>query len=463
MKQHGTSCGHSSHSTLAFLEQHKQQIDYPGVCIHSKGTLIDLGEALHQVPTNVSVAILAGYTYLGQFIDHDITHTFGSDTLASADVAPHSYLNLATANLQLTSLYDVKGMQYQPGLNQQNAEFVLAPVIDEDDQILSHIKADLPRDPVTKQALIPDQRNDENLLVAQIHSHFLKLHNHYVRQQPSDMPLTDKFNKAKNAVINFYQNIVVHDFLRTLLNFDVWQLYFAASPSTAQNAVRQQPAIFFKQGIPIEFSAAAFRFGHSMVREKYRLNTDTNATLTELFHFTGRGKLNGRSHLPLKYVVDLDAFFTPGARHEQKANDIRPHVGITIPDFPWPANRLAIRNLFRGQTLGLASAQHVVEQLQNALPESIFKQLDILQQEDISHPVLDAVGHKLLLQKNTPLWFYILLEAFKKGKSRTLGPVASVIIAETFYHLLERDQNGTVLIPTEQMTMRDLMAITKKQ
>lgn len=94
MKQHGTSCGYSSHSTLAFLEQHKQQIEYPGVCVHSKGTLIDLGEALHQVPTNVSVAILAGYTYLGQFIDHDITHTFGSDTFASADVAPHTYLNL---------------------------------------------------------------------------------------------------------------------------------------------------------------------------------------------------------------------------------------------------------------------------------------------------------------------------------------------------------------------------------
>ncbi|WP_340679569.1 peroxidase family protein [Paraglaciecola sp.] len=463
MSQHGACPGLSSQLDLSFLELHKQQIEYPGVCVHSKGTLIDLGEALHQVPTNVSVAILAGYTYLGQFIDHDITHTFGSDTLASADVAPHSYLNLATANLQLTSLYDIKGLHYQPGVNRQSAEFILSSVIDEDDQILAHIKADLPRDPVTKQALIPDQRNDENLLVAQIHTHFLKLHNYYVRQQAANISPENKFNIAKAAVIKAYQNIVIHDFLRTLLTFEVWQLYFGIQPTPEQKSVREQQALFYKQGIPIEFSAAAFRFGHSMVREKYRLNADTNATLDELFHFTGRGKLNGRSHLPLKYVVDLHGFFTPGARHEQKANDIRPHVGITIPDFPWPANRLAIRNLFRGQTLGLASAQHVLEQLNNALPESLVKKLGLLQQNEITHPALDAVGHKLLLQQNTPLWFYILLEAFKKGKSRTLGPVGSLIIAETFYNLLERDHKGSVLIPTEQITMRDVMSITTQQ
>ena len=430
-------------------------------CIHSKGTLIDLGEALCHSQTNVSVALLAGYTYLGQFIDHDITHTFGSDTLASGDVSPHTYVNIAKANLALTSVYASDQLQQQPGINSQSGEFQLSAVIDDNERIVTAMQADLPRDPHSKQALIPDERNDENLLVAQIHLHFLKLHNHFVRQQASALSPQDAFLNAKQQVIQAYQSIVVHDYLRTILQYDVWHWYFAQTrePLVAEQRLAQN--LFYQQGVPREFSGAAFRFGHSMVREKYRLNATTEATLAELFQYTGRARLNGRSHLPLSHVVELSGFFEPGALHEQKANDIRPHIGIILPHFEWPANCLAVRNLFRAQTLGLPSAQFVLEYVQRNLPEALGNELDWLSAAEINHPLLDSLGHKTALQQSTPLLFYVLLEAYKKGRSRTLGPLASIIIAETFFNLLGRDKNGQINLPNADFNMRKLIAITK--
>ena len=95
-----------------------------------------------------------------------------------------------------------------------------------------------PREP--KQAIIGDPRNDENLIVAQTHLAFLKFHNKVVdRLKAAGIAAGKLFEEARKTVVQHYQSIVLHDFVRRL-----------ADPAVFDDVLANGRKFYFPKGAP---------------------------------------------------------------------------------------------------------------------------------------------------------------------------------------------------------------------
>src|SRR5262245_14473128 len=157
----------------------------------------------------------AGYTYLGQFIDHDLTKD-DTDVSLGDNESPAHMLQARSPALDLDSLYGAG-----PD-DEVSAKFY------EDDGL--HLKTgttlrqgpdkakpghDLPRKGTgnaasKRTALIGDPRNDENLIVAQTHLAMIHFHNRVVDKLPASTPPAQKFRKARKAVTLHYHWLILH-------------------------------------------------------------------------------------------------------------------------------------------------------------------------------------------------------------------------------------------------------------
>src|SRR5215212_8002078 len=260
----------------------------------------------------------AGFTYFGQFVDHDLT--FDKTAVSfGANVSAADLIQGRSPALDLDSLYG-KGPA-NPG----SAKFY------KDDRHLKLGKTeavggipakqgfDLPRD---DKAVIPDKRNDENLAVAQTHLAFERFHNRVVDHALSaGTPANQRFVRARELVVKHYQWVIRHDYLPRILE-----------PSVLDDVFTNGRKIFEKGAaptdvptMPIEFSIACFRLGHSMIRRDYAWNhefPDHDGTLDLLFAFTGTsGFLGGGSRLPSNWIADWRRMYdlTETGRNDLKA------------------------------------------------------------------------------------------------------------------------------------------------
>jgi hypothetical protein len=337
---------------------------------------------------------------------------------------------------------------------------------------------DLPRQP-DKIAILGDERNDENTIVAQTHLAFLKFHNAVMRSLPKgqkdneddgsvieddgsvmftqaeedDGRKQSPFHRARRIVRWHYQWLVLNDFLPRLVDPDVL------------NDVRTNGRRFYDFDpdpfngdpfMPIEFSVAAYRFGHSMVRERYNFNRVfassavepnalTTATLGLLFAFTGKGGFPAppgtHTSLPSNWIIDWRRFFDLG--HPDLLNVTRNTDTKLIPQLtnlpePVPAGQppslasLAVRNLLRGRRVGLPTGQAVAEAME----------VTPLTPDEIANGDDGETLRQHGFHETTPLWYYVLKEAELQGGGKRLGEVGSRIVAEVFYGLLEGDPHS---------------------
>ncbi len=191
----------------------------------------------------------AGITFFGQFIDHDLT----LDTLPQPDapVDPTTLVNGRTFAFDLDSVYG-GGPNESPQLYDGD-KFKIGVATD-------GVSPDLPRDPKTGQAILIEPRNDENLIIAQIHLSFLRLHNELIDQGMS-------FDEAHDTVVDAYRYVVLNDYLPQIVGEEAVKTALN-SLSTRGSTSRGKDAPF----TPVEFSVAAFRFGHSQIRNAYNIN-----------------------------------------------------------------------------------------------------------------------------------------------------------------------------------------------
>ncbi len=238
----------------------------------------------------------AGYTYLGQFIDHDIT--FDTSGLGEKVNDPNAVLNFRSPRLDLDSVYG-RGPSDQPFLYDRAdprklAIGVAGPGGEPRSAGARRIRPGLPNDlPRSREglALIGDPRNDENLLVGQTHLAFLKFHNAVVdRIDGTGSRNPDQvFEEARRTVRWHYQWIVLHDFLDRLVDFNDVQDVLT---NGRRHFLFERQSGYEDPYMPLEFSVAAYRLGHSMVREDYSHNRVFRpgagpSTFSFLFHFSG--------------------------------------------------------------------------------------------------------------------------------------------------------------------------------
>lgn len=444
------------------------------------GELLDLGRAMFQVTEHGNAGgpqdLLAGYTYLGQFIDHDITRLSisGSDPHPNP---PTQIKNLETYQLDLSSLYGSGFSDPDLARVGDSAYLELSPVLDEDGRIHKDQLDDLPRKD-NLEAKIPDLRNDENLLVAQLHVLFTKIHNQLVHSLGDEKSAEERFQIAKVTLISCYQRIVINDYLKNILLPEVWDYYFGSTESGMKFPVfwanKEK-----KRVIPLEFSGAVFRFGHGMVRTTYQLNQQIDdISLNDLFTLTGKGKLAENTHLPKKFLVNWDFFFKTSKA--QKAFTIRPTVKINIPGEEWPFNLLTVRNLIRSYQLRLPTAQTLINQISKKLPKDcpLKKKLQPLEKNFLELPALYIerfMARPDELYKATPLWFYVLAEvsgyqAFLYAEDPcieikyTLGPLGSIVVAETFANILNAGKQECPASNLDEVnSMFDLINLFEKR
>lgn len=413
------------------------------------GSLVDLGNAMHDARrgNQPEVGVPAGYTYFGQFVDHDITFLSSSDRAPDGEFRTNSADNLVTPVLDLSSVYGDGLSDRRIPVDSETGEMVLDPTISKFGAVLKKHKYDLPRKE-NKIAKIGDPRNDENLIIAQMHVLFLRFHNALVSLIDSDDP-AKKYKLARETVIQIYKVVITDDFLAKVLHPDIWKLYIGSSNTFPNYWLNNNSTPV----IPKEFNGAAYRFGHAMVRTLYFLNEKREQfDLNQIFFMTGRNNLAGSSRLPLNNKVHWANFFELSTLKPMQANRIEPKVKIEIPSLEWPANRLAIRNLLRGRELGLQSGQVLHKAFLNItkFPEKVHQLLATCTPEIVTQSLEQyesEIADWVTIKDNTPLWYYCLSESYQCHNGLKLGPLASIIVAETFSKIikLSNQQKNSIL------------------
>jgi hypothetical protein len=376
-----------------------------------------------ELPADDNPKIPAGFTFLGQFIDHDMT--FDQTPLPAQQVDPNALTNFDTARFDLASIYG-RGPQgsrelYDPA-RPGRLLLVRPQGID-----------DLPRRP-DGSAYLGDPRNDENLIVCQLHIAFMKFHNRLIDDGRD-------FAAAQRLTQWHFQWILVHDYLEHVVGRATVERFLDESNGRVKcKREHYKPKNPNRPMMPIEYSVAAFRFGHSMVRARYLLNVPAGGPPNGAPIFSTNPldeDLRGSRQIPARFKIDWREFFVMPGASDLPRNLARPIDTMLAPplhslpetvvptDIQPVINDLAERNLKRGKRVGLAAGQDVAREMG----------ITPLDNGDIG---LDAG----LWGGRAPLWFYILAEAKAQQAGLRLGAVGGRIVAETILGLIDADKDS---------------------
>jgi hypothetical protein len=400
--------------------------------------------------------IPALYTYFGQFIDHDITFDPMSSLMKQND--PDALVDFRNPSLDMDNVYG-RGPDDQPYMYDTPKTFLLGDPISG-----GHRGArDLPRNSKGR-ALIGDPRNDENTIVSQLQGLFLHFHNRLVADHQDTA-----FEDIQQLMRFHYQYVILNDFLPRIVSAKVLE-----ELKTDGRYDRAKLKFFHWKNdpfMPVEFSVAAYRLGHSMVRPGYRLN-DGRDSLLAIFPDRSRDGLTGFRKMGHGRGIDWGRFIDIDVRDYDGPPHVRgrrlqfayridtslvnplgklPHPSV-VPTKPFV---LAERNLVRGWRLGLPSGQDVAR----AMGLTPLADKDILVGQGTDDPgpeknIVQSAGRAFA--GNCPLWTYILAEAMhymvsvpipvkEKGMLITtpqLGPVGGRIVAEVLLGLMFGDDNS---------------------
>jgi hypothetical protein len=401
----------------------------------SRDALMMLGDAMtagfdepKDGPDSEESGIPSLYTYFGQFIDHDIT--FDPVTTLVRHFDPDGLTDFRTPALDLDNVYG-RGPDDQPYMYDGNHFILGEPLAD-------HGAIDLPRNKPAPdkpaRAIIGDPRNDENSIVSQFQSLMLRFHNRVVDDNKSL-----DFGAVQNLVRWHYQWVILNDFLPRIISEDVLE-------SLRTNGEFDRSKMRFykwrnKPFMPVEFSAAAYRLGHSMIRPGYRLNDHgalplpifpVSAAVAGTDEFSTEG-LTGFEAMKADRGIDWGRFIDVGDKRAYDGDDeakkqrlqlaYRLDASIVVPLKELPPAvasdappSLAQRNLLRGFELGLPSGQTVAR----AMGETPLEDSEIFigKAEDGEKDPADSIDGRIkkdrawsVFKGNCPLWTYILAEA----------------------------------------------------
>ncbi len=408
-----------------------------------------------------SSQIPAGFTYLGQFIDHDLTFD-RTNVMLGDRVSPAQLLQGRSPSLDLDSLYgagptDPESTKFYEadGLHLKTGKTVAVgadPAMEGFDLARGAGSTAAEK----RKAIIPDPRNDENLAVAQTHLALIRFHNRVVDTLPASVPQAQRFSRARALVTKHYQWMIRTDYLPRICATGVVNNVFAGGRKAFE--VGAPPTDV--PTMPIEFSVAAFRLGHSMIRGAYNWNArfdDGEGTLELLFRFSGgSGDLSGEKRLPSNWIADFRRLYDFGEAN--KPNLVVPEGEFNrarlidtllaeplerLPGFPADESNLAFRNLTRARMVNLATGQQMATFLKSkGVTLTRLTQAQIRDGERGAN--LDGLteAQRAALLKNTPLWFYILREAeLNAGRLKGVG---ARIVAETFHRAMQGSQASIV-------------------
>ncbi len=408
-------------------------------------------------PDNATMT--AGSTFIGQFTDHDIT--FDQTSQLGVPQNPLRSPNTRTPALDLDSVFG-GGPGLRPDLYMPNPDGSAGPKL----KIGSGgVHEDVPRvgsADGTSKALLGDPRNDENVMIAGLHCAHILFYNRVLDELgafsleafPSvrRADLSNRYMRflaAREVTLWHYQWLLVNEHLPQIAGQAMVDDVLARG-----NRCYRPPAR--DAFMPIEFGAAAYRFGHSMVRPSYRANftsgtgDSANPAADPFFALVfdvnepgfsappshDRGDLLGGFAAPRRYV-GWQTFFDFGDGQVKNNKRIDTTISSVLFTLPLPAiaphtqtapTVLPQRNLLRQLTWGLPSGQDIAA----AMGEDQLAAADLADIASVHPPFATS----------TPLWYYLLAEAKAVAGGEHLGPVGGRIVTETLIGLLRADRTS---------------------
>jgi Animal haem peroxidase len=388
----------------------------------SKGPVLLITDLTLSANNRNNPSHTAGTTFFGQFIDHDVT--FDTTSTLGVTTDPGVSPNSRTPSLDLDSVYG-QGPVASPQLYDPS---------DHDKLAISFggLFEDLQRvSDGSNTAIIPDPRNDENMMISGLHCAFILFHNNAVEwARANGYKGGSTFPQARQLTTWHYHWLVVHEFLPQIVGQ-------AMVDDVLRNGRRLYKPRMRQGFIPVEFQTGTYRFGHSMVRPSYRANLhgdNGSPFFGMVFDPAGDGQsdpvdLRGHARAPRRFI-GWQTFFDFGDGNVKPNKRIDTKISTPLFDLPLVAiashdepQALPQRNLLRQLTWSLPSGQ------------SVARAIGVTPLADADLAELQPYG----FQSSTPLWYYVLKEAELVEDGLHLGPVGGRIVAEVLIGLLQTD------------------------
>ena len=419
------------------------------------------GQTYERSPT-VSADVPAVFTFVGQFIDHDLTMNATDLFVDQTGAIP----NGASPTIDLDSVYGPRAAANYPDMiYEQNGMFQLEP-------IHGTTGFDLPRTKMLPQpgqpvrlpeqyiAHIFDGRNDENQLVLQIHILIERLHNKLISDDKlklagKRLTTAQVIETVRKEVVANWQTVVLQDYLPRVIEKATLSDVFTQIRQVLFGNLKYKPQLDLASNallvqLPHEWSIG-FRFGHSQLRPSYHLNAKGGTDVKLFDNYTakpGVDDLRGSVHLPPEHVIDWAVFYPVGdpAKAPLNTRSLRIDGKVTppvynlpesaIPDSIKTVGNLPQRNLIRSRSIGVVSGEELHDFFTSSAGGPAVKLSNAkLTPDQVAVPEVfhlfkhdtDDAGNP---EFKTPLWYYILKEAELYGNSMTLGGLGSRLVAE---------------------------------
>lgn len=397
-----------------------------------------------------TTSVPAGLIFFGQFVDHDITLDLTS-SFARLDRAEDT-INFRTAQLDLDCIYgdgpDGSPFLYWSGQAGANAAFNGVKLLTGADQpgATPLMQNDLARS-IHGRAIIGDPRNDENRIISQLQLGMIRFNNKVAEHLHgvSGLAGPQLYRETHRIVLWHYQWTVVNHFLKAVVGDALVEDILG----NGRKIYRPEASLFGPDYgsdayIPVEFSVAAYRFGHSMIPQRIQIQAGKPAL--DIF-----GPKLGTGFTPLTdpdSVVQWPQLLDLSDATVDRADKLDAKLAAILLDLPFigtgDVKSLATRNLLRGQAFRLPSGENAARLC--GRPDS-----EISKVTTKAHELAGAATPPADLTAGTPLWLYVLVEANEIGRETTpghfdegegLGPVGGRIVAETLVGLLELDSES---------------------
>ena len=421
----------------------------------------------------VSASVPAVFTFVGQFIDHDLT--MNAVDLFTDQTGP--VRNGASPRIDLDSVYGPRttgtgvvtiptgdGATTGDLIFHHDGTFRMHHVDGTTGFDLNRTEMSLPAGPVPHRppaftAHIFDGRNDENQLILQIHILLERVHNKLVESNALNTAGESKAEviaAVRTEVVANWQTVVLQDYLPRVIEAGTLTDVLSQIRQVNFGNLKHKPLLDLASGalvvqLPHEWTIG-FRFGHSQLRPRYHLNGGDGASVALFDNLTanpGSDDLRGSVQLPAAHVIDWAEFYpdVPDDVLDDDRKSLRIDGKVTPPVFNLPESaipdtmktvgNLPQRNLIRGRSIGVVSGEELYDFYDStdggpAVPLTGPKLTpsDVAPDPLVHHLFthdLDADGQPVF---KTPLWYYIVKEAELQGGFRTLGALGSRLVAE---------------------------------
>jgi hypothetical protein len=435
--------------------------------------------------------IPSGYTYLLQFVAHDLVHS--AIPLSVAGTLGAGTANARRTPLQLETLFGSGpvGSPFVYALDAPNddrrTKLRLGRMRWKDKNVESGCPfRDIARAPAENvtgidrsiaghrvaltEALVADPRNDDHAIMSQLTALLALLHNNLIDLVRRHEPATGanahfgaaykRFLCVRGALTSIYHNIIRKDLMQRVLHPTIYAAYCGPNPDFIDRSADAGRA---DDGwrIPIEFSHGAFRFGHAMVRPEYQINDLSNHDLNNTLE---KSSANDPVNMPLdsSWIVRWSRFFEINGSRPNFSRRIGPYLSDGLGnDQIFPAfdetDRVGLlyRDLFGAAIAGLWSVDALIAEIAVRRPHFIKMsrlladrawRVSQIREWLVSAPVYGGltVDDIETLSNDPPLPFFILFEAMQQpeAKGLCLGPLGSIIVAEVIFGALHSESES---------------------